>query len=208
MFFSYSNWKVALASVIIFWNCSSVSKDRAMEHADSGRCEDSLGILQDAEKFDKAKQITKSTISKPLTFLTASGVALLETIVYVGGGTAVGALVCAPVAALEAALDSKSNEGIRCFIEVGGRAIGAMVKEGNYQFTRGFWENTKSVRMESYDELSSALRKSTDCFIKRNHARDKEIARKQILNVKNKRGIWEYISDVEKSEWRILESRM
>lgn len=202
-----------MRSVIIFcllsFTCSPKSEVRSIEPEQivkhSEICAENSEDIFQSLFYEKSKETVRTSTGQVASLLVTSGTALTETVVYLGGGAAVGILVCSPIIAAETASDSKSAAGARCVLEVGSKVSTALIAEGGYDYTKKVWKNTKELREFDFDEVSALVRENCECYMETGRRKDLETAFKQIGEWKREHGIWEHLSVGEKAEVDALE---
>lgn len=176
---------VLLSCVAAIVACNS---DRRKRQLDSN-CNASFTEYERRKAPEKLKQESKSLAGNVTSYTVGAGVILTETLLYIGGGVVIGALICSPILAVEAAAESDSGVGIECVIRVGSQAASIIIQENEYSLSKKFWESTESIRIKSYDQLVVHLLDSVECRTRSGKPRDIQIARKQLKALKKDKNI-------------------
>ena len=168
-------------------------------------CEADYDRYAGSRDLTRLSQKSKSLAGTTASYAATGSVAVTETLVYAGGGIVVGALICSPIIAIEAAADGNGEASIECVARVGSYAMVAIAEESDYSLTQGVWRATESMRLESYDSLAAYLLDSVECRIERNGPGDREQARQQLKAFRGDHGIWSYLSSFSKERAERLE---
>ncbi|GBF51465.1 hypothetical protein LPTSP4_30030 [Leptospira ryugenii] len=203
---------VFLLTLLLISFCTQDAKERniALENPNQLReiCDENAEDVFEALFLEKSKESMKVRSGQALSVVAAGGTAITETILYLGGGAAVGILVCSPILMAEAASDTKSGHGISCALEVGSKVSVALAAEGGYEYTKKVWKNTDHLRDFDYDELSSLVRANSECYLKTGQKKDIITAAKQIQEWKKNNDIWVHLSFQEQNKVEALEKRI
>lgn len=73
-----------------------------------GMCEESRKDLAEVVFLEQSKESVQTRSGQAASIAATSGTAVTETLVYLGGGALVGALICSPLIALDVAADGRS----------------------------------------------------------------------------------------------------
>ncbi|MCB1327693.1 MAG: hypothetical protein H7A21_14570 [Spirochaetales bacterium] len=166
------------------------------------------------ESFDSARQLTRArenarvTAGATASVAAAGATALTETVLYLGGGVALGVVICSPVILIEVAADGSGHASGECVTEVGSAATRVIAREGDYEYTRAVWEGMEPYRIRSMDDLSELVRRNAGCLAARGQADDFALARRQLAEIRGDQGIWPYLSEAERARVSELEARL
>jgi hypothetical protein len=201
-----------LMLTILFLNCSQKVARREIEpeHITKQRemCEENSEDIFESLFYEKSKETIQTKSGQVTSYVATGGVAITETLIYLGGGAVVGILICSPILAAEASSKSKSSQGASCVLEVGSKVATGLAIEGGYEYTKRVWDNTSSIREYDFDEISELVRENCQCYMKTGQKRDLETAFKQINEWKKEHGIWEHLSKNEKLKVDSLEKQI
>ncbi|MCR9142971.1 MAG: hypothetical protein NXI24_12020 [bacterium] len=163
--------------------------------SDPGRCEADYEKYAEARSMSQLSQKTKRLAGTTASYAAAGSIAVTETLLYTTGGLAVGALICSPILAIEAASDSDGAASIECVVRVGTYAMIALAAESEYSMTQGVWRATEGLRLESYDALAAYLLDSAECRLDRDAPGDRAAATRQLRALQDETGIWPHLSN-------------
>ncbi len=174
----------------------------AGERVAGPRCESDYARYAESREISQLGQKSKSLAGTTASYAAAGSVAVTETILYTTGGIALGALVCSPIFAIEAASESDNHASIECVVRIGSYAMTALIADAEYSLTQNVWQATEGMRVESYDQLAAYLLDSAECRIERNGPGDREQALRQLRALRDEAGIWPHLSQfsIERAE--------
>jgi hypothetical protein len=164
------------------------------ERFSDARCEADYERYAEARDLSRLSQKGKSLAGTTASYAAAGTLAITETLLYTTGGIALGALVCSPIIAIEAASDTGGSASVECVVRIGSYAMIALAQESEYSMTQGVWRATEGLRLESYDDLAAFLLDSAECRIERNGPGDRDLAGRQLRALRGETGIWPHLS--------------
>ncbi len=186
-----------LCFIILFTSCAANVKEKVIQDAQSGRCDQAIAVFEKNATNEKVWQKSKQIGGYAATGAVTGVVIVSEAILYTVPGIAVGAIICSPILAVEIATKSKSRAGLACTLGIGQGIARGLVPPREAWISSKVWNNTKKWRVESYDELSQMLRNTAQCYAERPTPDDLLTAEKQLLSIRE--SLWEKLSDEEKT---------
>ena len=153
-----------------------VSLDRARNYHETGDCDEAFEIA-------RARYRQEVLYKKPGVVLGTAASVGITGVAGAGGVVAGGAtliVLCSPFFLLDAATGGSGNIAGPC-IEIFDEVAGEIITE-SFSST---WEATEGMRTANYDHISTSLRNSVECFLKRDESEDLSRARVAYLFLLN-----------------------
>lgn len=198
-------WILALplALFVSLAGCQTSTANSISQRSATGpRCEADYERYAESRDFSRLSEVSKSMVGTTASYAVAGSIAITETLLYTTGGIAIGALVCSPIIAIEAASESNGHASIECVVRIGSYATIALAEDSEYSLTQGVWRATEGMRLESYDNLAAYLLDSVECRLERDAPGDRDQAARQLQSLRGDRGIWSRLStfSIERAE--------
>lgn len=201
---------LALPCLVLTFYCSSTEtrNSNELDRLLTQNCEESLAEFESRRDSSVFREETASMAGNITSIALTGGAAVTETIVYISGGIALGAVICSPIIALEVAADGRGDAGLQCVVQIGAEASRVIFQEADYSVSKQVWDSTESFRVKSYDQLAVYILDSVECHLERGTPQDLEAAAAQLNALDQDTSIGPYLSAFTINRKQDLQARL
>jgi hypothetical protein len=171
-----------LLGLVLAPACAHGPRREVSDSAAALRCEEASSLLEHQPRPSTADQARRA-VTAPLSYLATGAGAVGAAAVLVPSGVIVGALICSPVIALDAALKGDGELSGEC---VGGIA-GPLVAAGAVGAGEAIYRSTRTWRCVDRSRESRETRAVARCYAERRWLGDLDVARTLLVRLREPR---------------------
>ena len=151
------------------------------EPTQAGQCEDAAAFVAAHQRGPATSTRLRQVVAIPLSIIATGLGYATDVVLLTTGGLVVSVVVCAPVIAVEAAVDSNGDSSGRCI----GDLMSAVIDDGPLPgIGEGIYDATREWRCTDLTPLCRELREIAGCYARRGGPGDLERAREQLLVIR------------------------